>query len=152
MAYSEAEKRSALAVLEENNGNLQRAAHLTGITRNTLRNWQSQMIAVHAAVTEVVTTEKTELPTRLDTARALVDRWAAVQDKLLQVAEHSADTYIEDEVALEPDQLRHLMVGAGISSDKHLDHRDGRKGDQQINVSAQAGVQLVRNTRAIDDD
>lgn len=145
VTYSEEDRVNALATLEANGGNVKRTAQQLGIPRGTLITWRDKSEPVTSTLSERVSEV---IDTKTAEVGELVERWMNVQNKFLDVVEHSLDTYITDKTALEPDQLKHLMVGAGITADKHLDYRDGRKGAQvNVSASAQAGVVIQRTTR-----
>lgn len=54
--------------------------------------------------------------------------WASTEARAAKLISRQLDDYERDGRELSPRELQHIAIVGGISSDKHLDHRDGRKG------------------------
>lgn len=132
-SYTDADRVRALAALEVNAGNVSRASREVSIPRPTIIAWRDQALAAEPALTPSLTpadTEKTD--------------WGAVMSEALA----EAVRYLRAQL---PEMKgRDLAITTGILADKHLDYTQGRKGATvNVSASAQAGVVIQRNTRAL---
>jgi len=141
--YTEEQRVDALARLEINGGNVLATSREVGISRATLRRWRNEVGAVEEGVRMATAMVATEVVTP-------AERWLAVESQATELLAENLEKFRGATGApMEPSDLRHVAVVAGIAADKQLDHRDGRKGNvTNVVANAQAAVTVVRQTRS----
>ena len=97
-SYADEEKATALAMLDDNGGNLSKTQRETGVPRTTLKDWRDGRRGMNGAVT------RWREEKRLDLAAC----YEEFQHKALPVAEGK----------LKDASLKDLMTASGIAADK----------------------------------
>lgn len=99
--YTEEKIAHSLAVLRSNGGNLKRTSDQTGVTRSTLRAWQSG-----------------QLPEQMD-PEVIKDTQDAISRKIVEQFADIATLSLEAAKAKIPEaSYRDLLIGAGIATEK----------------------------------
>lgn len=129
--HPEAVRQEALSRLEMGES-AYAIARVMGIPQTTIQMWRK----LHRTVSEAVATVSKEDVITAGT------RWAAVQELATAVLTGNLKHYEESGLRLEPHELKDVAIVAGISSDKFLDHTQGRKGTT-INVPIDNRTQVL---------
>ena len=120
-AFTEEQRTHALAVLEAHNGKVREAARELGINPSTLIEWRN---LGRAAAGDGNTKINAEI-------------WESAQQMGAALVRDQLSRALDSDERIPARDLRDYAIAAGISADKHLDYRDGRKGTQ-INVDARS--------------